>query len=73
MTQIEEEAAVAAAEQTLPVAEDEEPERAGLLCSPIDTTQSPCAAANFSDASFFSNKWLNLAKTGPCVLPLNQA
>ena len=33
----EEEAAVAAAEQALPVAEDEEPERAGALCSPIDT------------------------------------
>ena len=32
-----EEDAAAAAEQALPVAEDEEPERAGLLCSPIDT------------------------------------
>ena len=36
-TQIEGEAAAAAAEQALPLAEDEEPERTGLLCSPIDT------------------------------------
>ena len=46
LTKIGEEAAAAAAEQALPVAE--KPERSGLLCSP-----SPCAAANFSDASFF--------------------
>ena len=38
-----EEDAAAAAEQALPVAEDEEPERTGLLYSPIDTdTVSLC-------------------------------
>ena len=37
LKQIEEEATAAAAEQASPAAEDEEPERAGLLCSPIDT------------------------------------
>jgi hypothetical protein len=43
LTQIEEEAAATAAEQALPVAEDVEPKRAGLLCSPIDTnTESLC-------------------------------
>ena len=48
LTQIEEVAAAtaaAAAEQALPVAEDEEPERAGLLWSPIDTnTESLCCS-----------------------------
>ncbi|CAL8317034.1 unnamed protein product [Boreogadus saida] len=43
LTLIGEEAAAAAAEQALPVAKDEEPERAGSLCSPIDTnTESLC-------------------------------
>ena len=45
LTPIEEEAAAAAAEQASPVAEDEEPERAGLLWSPIDTnTESLCCS-----------------------------
>ena len=45
LTQMEEGAAAAAAEQALPVAEDEEPEHAGLLCSPIDTdTESLCGS-----------------------------
>ena len=45
LTQIEEEAAATAAEQALPVAEDVEPKRPGLLCSPIDTkgTNTPNA------------------------------
>ena len=30
-------------------------------------SQSHCAAANFSDASFLAMKWLNLARKGPCV------
>ena len=52
MTQIEEEAAVAAAEQTLPVAEDEEPERAGLLYSPIDTNTESLSWSEFQQCQF---------------------
>ena len=52
LTQIEEEAAVAAAEQTLPVAEDEEPERAGLLCSPIDTNTESLCCSEFQRCQF---------------------
>ena len=45
LTQIKGEAAAAAADQALPVAEDEEQECAGLLCSPIDTnTESLCCS-----------------------------
>ena len=45
LTQIEEKAAAAAAEQALPVAEEKEPERAGLFCSLIDTnTESLCCS-----------------------------
>ena len=52
LTQIEEEAAVAAAEQTLPVAEDEEPERAGLLYSPTDTNTESLCCSEFQRCQF---------------------
>ena len=52
LTQIEEEPAAAAAEQALPVAEDEEPERAGLLCSPIDTNTESLCGSKFQQCQF---------------------
>ena len=56
MTQIEEEPAAAAAEQALPVAEDEEPERAGLLCSPLDTNTESLCCSEFQRRQFLLEK-----------------
>ena len=57
--QIEVEAAAAAAEQALPVAEDEESERAGmnwcctcLLCSPMDTNKESLCCSEFQQCQF---------------------
>ena len=52
LTQIEKKAAAAAAEQALPVAEDEEPERAGLLCSPLDTNTESLCCSEFQRCQF---------------------
>ena len=49
---MEEEAAAAAAEKALPVAEDEGPERAGLLCSPIDTNTESLCCSEFQRCQF---------------------
>ena len=52
LIQKEDEVAVAAAEQALPVAEDEEPKRAGLLCSPIDTNTEALCCSEFQQCQF---------------------
>ncbi|CAL8406490.1 unnamed protein product [Arctogadus glacialis] len=63
-TQIEKEAAEAAAEQALPIAEDEEPERAGLLCSPIDTNTESLCCSEFQQCQFLLEQMAESGEDG---------